>query len=155
MSRRLPSNRNDIMTGLRGTRSLLLETVFVYMKKLTWLFQGPYRVPQVYPSGLKLRPVNKPQTKLIRDAMQRIRHCHAEVEECKTRKKWPSTKPERSNQPSECDKDQSSGVGLKTLKPDDTRDVEKCKMWTAHCRMFVSTLEQWASRWLFMNLSTR
>ena len=51
------------------------------MCKLACPFQGSYRVVEVYPSGLDVRPVEKPGSQCIRVAMDRIRHCPQQIPE--------------------------------------------------------------------------
>ena len=53
-----------------------------YLRKLACPYQGPYRVLEVCPSGLDLRPVDKPKASPIRVAMDRIRRCPPEIREC-------------------------------------------------------------------------
>ena len=52
-----------------------------HMRKLACPFQGPYRVTAVYPNGLDVRPVEKPEAQSIRVAMNRARHCPQQIPE--------------------------------------------------------------------------
>ena len=63
------------------------EPVFLFMparktghlRKLACPFEGPYRVIGVYPSGLDLQLIYKPNCQPIRVALHRVRRCPAEI----------------------------------------------------------------------------
>ena len=64
------------------------------MRKLACPFQGPYRVMEVYPNGLDVRPVEKPAATSIRVAMDRVRHCPPQISELSTTKSTVSRQHE-------------------------------------------------------------
>ena len=63
------------------------DRVFVYMPsarsgpawKLSRPFHGPYRVVNVKENGVEVRPVDRPQSDLIRVSLNRVRKCPAEL----------------------------------------------------------------------------
>lgn len=72
----------------KNSKFVVGDTVFVcmpaqkagQMRKLACPFQRPYRVLEVYPSGLDPGPVDKPGARPIRVAMERVRSCPEEIE---------------------------------------------------------------------------
>ena len=87
------------------------DRVFVYMPtakstkahKFARPFYGPYRILQVFETGAEVRPVDRPQSKSIRVAFNRLRSCPREVgdqfwptsgDKLSTKKKNPPTAAE-------------------------------------------------------------
>ena len=93
------------------------ERVFVYMPaagqgeayKLAKKFQGPFRILAIYDKGLELANINRPGSKYIRVALNRLRRCPEETNDV--------TKETRDNCFSEEDVDEESGSQVDVLSP--------------------------------------
>ena len=52
------------------------------LRKLSRPYKGPYRVISTYPNGVKVHPINQPRAEAIRVALNRVRRCPEEIQDC-------------------------------------------------------------------------
>ena len=88
------------------------ERVFVYMPqdkatkayKFARPFHGPFRVVEVWETGLTVQPVDKPDEKTIRVAFNRVRRCPEPISNDEF---WPPRRKSRRGRPKKAQKEQT------------------------------------------------
>ena len=85
------------------------ERVFVYMPhtkayKFARPFHGPFRVVEVWETGLTVQPVDKPDEKTIQVAFNRLRRCPEPISNDEF---WPPRRKSRRGRPKKAQKEQT------------------------------------------------